>query len=125
MIRALWDSFGAAALLIYATWVFFLACIAVYNAWREKKVSKPVVVFALPMLVIMVVLDFLLNIVATVPFVELPWRTMQDGRRAWLLTLRCDYHISGGGKPWQQSLARFICQKLLDPFEIGGHCKRV
>lgn len=110
--------------LSYLTWIFYLATIAVYNAWRAKAVSKPVVILAVPILAVMVVLDFLLNIVSTVVFVELPWKKMQDGKRAWLLTQRCDYHISGGGTAAQQLIAETICKKLLNPFEIGGHCKK-
>ena len=110
--------------LTYLTWVFYLATIAVYNAWRAKAVSKPVVVCAYPILAVMVVLDFTLNVMSSLVFWELPWRKMQDGKRAWLLTQRCDYHISGGGTVRQQALATFICTKLLNPFEIGGHCKK-
>ena len=111
-------------LLIYLTWTFFLACTSVYNAWKEKKISKKVVIFAMPLLAVMVILDFLLNILATTVFFELPWKKMQDGKRAWLLTQRCDYHISGGGTARQQHIAHIICQDMLDPFEIGGHCKK-
>ena len=112
-------------LLVYATWVAFLATVNLYNYFHTGRMPLWMKFAAMPILVMMVILDFVLNIVASVPFLEAPWRKMQDGRRAWLLTLRCDFHISGGGSPYQQMLGRWVCRNLLDPFEVGGHCSKV
>lgn len=99
--------------LAYSTWLFFLAIMALKMARDEGKLSQVALCLGYPMLVVGLVLDFSLNMASTVIFLELP--------QELLLTYRCDRLIHS--KPgWRQNLARWLCQNLLDPFQIGGHC---
>ena len=107
--------------LIYATWLFFLAIMALKSARDNQKLTRVSEVLALPMLIVGWLLDFSLNMVSSLPFLDLP----QD----WLLTIRCDRYLSianpSGLNRYRQRFARLLCQNLLDPFQSGGHCRGI
>lgn len=118
------DAFNVAgfyAALIYATWLFFLAIMALKSARDNDKLTKASEILAIPMLIVGWLLDFSLNMAATPVFLDFP--------QEWLLTIRCDryLHIVNpiGLNMYRQRFARLLCQNLLDPFQSGGHCRGI
>jgi len=103
-------SFGG----IYMLWIFFLAVMNLLRAQEAKTLSKTAYVLGLPLLIVGVLVDVLCNIfVATILFLELP--------QEWVVTKRLGRLIVDTG--WRGSMARFICQNLLDRFDPSGkHC---
>ena len=107
--------------LIYATWLFFLAIMALLSARNNGKLTKVSEIMAYPLLIVGWCLDFSLNMVSSLPFLDLP--------QEWLLTIRCDRYLSianpSGLNRYRQRVARALCQNLLDPFQSGGHCRGI
>ena len=107
--------------LIYATWLFFLAIMSLLSARNNGKLTKASEVMATPILIVGWLLDFSLNVVSTIPFLDPP--------QEWLLTIRCDRYLSianpSGLNRYRQRVARALCQNLLDPFQSGGHCRGI
>ena len=109
------------AALIYLTWLFFLAIMALKSARDNHKLTRASTVLAYPLLVVGWCLDFSLNMAATPVFLDFP--------QEWLLTIRCDRYLSivnpTGLDKYRQRFARLLCQNLLDPFQSGGHCRGI
>ncbi len=107
--------------LLYGTWFAFLAIMALKSARDNGKLTKTASILAIPILIFGWLLDFSLNIVSSLPFLDLP--------QEWLLTIRCDRYLSipnpTGLNRYRQRLARWLCQNLLDPFQSGGHCRGI
>lgn len=107
--------------LIYATWLFFLAIMALKSSRDNGKLTRASTIMAYPLLVVGWLLDFSLNMVSSLPFLDLP--------QEWLLTIRCDRYLSianpSGLNRYRQRVARALCQNLLDPFQSGGHCRGI
>ena len=101
----------AAVAAAYLLWLLFLAVMALQHAWP----SLPVLVRALavPAVVVAIVLDVAFNLAASIPFADLP--------REWTLSQRMGRYKAGSG--WRCRIARWVCANLLDPFDIGGHCR--
>ena len=100
----------------YATWFLFLAIMSLKQARDAGKLPTASLVLGYPIALVGWVFDFLLNMMATLLFLELP--------REWLLTIRCD-RLMTNGSPWRAHLAWTICAHLLDPFQVGGHCHKL
>jgi hypothetical protein len=87
---------------------------ALYRAHLNKSLTKLGYVLGLPLLLVGLVIDFIMNVtVFAVLFLELP--------REWLVTDRLQRHMRHSG--WRFRLAKFICEHLLnfaDP--TGSHC---
>ena len=101
-------------LLTLITWALYLA---IMNLIPHRHNLHPVAkVNAYILLAIGITFDVLLNItVGSLLFLEPPHH------KRLLLTARLVHHI---GKPtWRGTLARWICEHLLDQFDRGGHCK--
>ncbi|HEX8988709.1 MAG TPA: hypothetical protein VF816_12190 [Rhodocyclaceae bacterium] len=95
----------------YVVWVLFLAVMALYAAWpRLPKVTR---VLAVPAVAVAVILDVGLNIVATIPFLDLP--------HEWTFSQRMGRYKHE--QSWRTPIACWICANLLDPFQVGGHCR--
>ena len=112
---------GFYVVLIYAAWLFFLAIMALKSARDNGKLTRASTILAYPLLIVGWLLDFSLNMVSSLPFLDLP--------QEWLLTIRCDRYLSianpTGLNRYRQRLARWLCQNLLDPFQSGGHCRGI
>ena len=113
--------FGFYIALIYLTWLFFLAIMALKSARDNHKLTRASTVMATPILIVGWCLDFSLNMCATPVFLDLP--------QELLLTIRCDRYLSianpTGLNKYRQRFARLLCQNLLDPFQSGGHCRGI
>lgn len=103
---------AAFAVLVIATWVFFLAVMMLRHARDAGRMPKPTVPFAYFVLAIGYALDVMLNLASSILFIELP--------REILFTARISRHIREG-KGWRKKLATWFCDGFLNPFD-AGHC---
>jgi len=107
-------------ILLYVA-AFMLECWVLYIAVMSFKAKQdtlhPVVkVLAYVILVFGLILDFFLTfIIGTVLFLSLP-----KFKGEWTFTARLKRHRSEGG--WRGKAAAWICEQLLNPFVVGGHC---
>ena len=58
-------------------------------------------------------LDLVLNLLASVPFLDWPHEATFSQRMG---RYKAD-------ATWRTPIARWICANLLDPFQMGGHCR--
>ena len=96
----------------YTLWFSFLAVMALRMTWTRLPLTVKVI--AAPGVVAMVLLDVLFNI-AVASFIFL------DPPRQWFFTQRISQYKTY--PTWRTPIATWICANLLDPFQIGGHCK--
>ena len=99
--------FGVAYLL----WCAFLAVMALANVWRDLPIVTRVL--AVPAVLFAVCLDVAFNLAATVIFIDLP-------REATFSQRMGRYKRESG---LRSKIARWVCANLLDPFQVGGHCR--
>ena len=100
--------------LTWVVWVLYLAIMRIKIVKDDVGLTKPAYYFTLPLLVIGYALDFLLNLVSTLVFLELP--------KDWLFSGRVSRHVAEEG--WRGKLSRWVCRNLLDPFDPSGcHCR--
>lgn len=102
----------------YLLWVLFLAVMALQHAW--SRLPSLVRALAVPAVVVAIALDVAFNLLASIPFADLP--------REWTLSQRMgryklSYTNGRLGAVWRAKVAQWVCANLLDPFEIGGHCR--
>lgn len=98
-------------LLAYLLWVAFLAAMSLRLAWY--RLTLLVKVLAVPLVLVAFGLDLVFNLVATVLFLDLPQEATFSQRMGRYK----------GDATWRTPIARRICATLLDPFQIGGHCR--
>ena len=96
----------------YVLWFSFLAVMALRATWGRLPLTVKVI--AAPGVVSMVVLDVLFNIaIASFLFIDPPHQ--------WFFTQRISqYKLL---PTWRTPIAKWICTNLLDPFQLGGHCR--
>lgn len=99
------------ALYSYVLWVLFLAVMALYAVWRTLPIVTKVL--AVPAVAVAVVMDIGLNLIATIPFIDLPHELTFSQRMGRYLN----------NPSWRTPIAKWICANLLDPFQTGGHCR--
>jgi hypothetical protein len=97
-------------LYTYVMWVLFLAVMSLYAAWKTLPLVTKIL--AVPAVLIAVLMDVGLNIIATVPFLDLP--------QEWTFSQRMGRYKRN--KSWRTPIACWFCSNLLDPFQVGGHC---
>ena len=102
---------------VYVFWLLYLGACALYRAKKEKVLSKSALVISLPIILSVVIIDFLMNYsLFTLFFWELP--------KEALVTDRLTRHIKEINPSWRKTLATWICNNLLNPFDPSGtHCK--
>ena len=98
-------------LVLLGTWIFYLA---LTNLQRHRNdLSDASLFFGKQVLFIGALLDFTLNIMMTIPFMQVP--------RELVLTDRLKRNISDPG--YRGKLSRWICKELLNRFDpTGKHC---
>ena len=99
---------------------FIFECYILYLAVMNFKAQRHVLhwvvkVMAVIILAVGYVLDLILTmVVGTVVFLSLPkWNE-------WTFTARLKRHRADGG--WRGKVAAWICEEMLNPFVVGGHC---
>lgn len=104
---------GALLLNLYGFWFIFLACMSLLRAWGQLAVG--VKVLAAPGVLAGLLFDVGINL-CICSFI------LWDRPREWTFTARLTRLEGSVG--WRYVVATFICSYLLDPFQIGGHCRR-
>ena len=99
------------ALYSYVMWVLFLAVMALYATWSKLPIFTRVL--AVPAVILAVLMDIGLNIIATIPFLDLPHE----------LTFSQRMGRYKREQSWRTPIACWICANLLDQFQVGGHCR--
>lgn len=97
----------------FLAWIAFLAVMALKA--NQHKLTPIAKVFAYTHLYLIgYPLDFLWNVMASVPFLEPP--------KEMLFTARCKRHIEHGNG-WRKAQAEWWCRNFLDPFDLNDrHC---
>lgn len=107
--------FLSGCILVYLTWLYYLAVMSLKQARDENKLSHASSVVGQCILYPGLLLDFLCNVfVFSVILMELP--------KEYLVTSR----LSRWSKQhnWRGKIARWFCINLLDGFDPSGcHCK--
>lgn len=111
----LWSTLGWSLAGAYATWVFYLAVMALIRARKAGTLPPVALALAYPVVAVGLLFDFALHVViGTVLFWERP--------REWLLTQRLSRLIRED-YGWRGDLAVWMCSTLLDAFDPAGrHC---
>lgn len=109
-----WDLIIFYVVYAYLVWIFYLAILLLKTVHDEGHIPTILIPVAYFTLFIGIILDFTLNVLSSIPFMEFP--------KEFLLTQRCNrlIHSEAG---WRKTLALGICRILLDPFELKGHCR--
>ena len=97
--------------VIYITFVHYGCVMAMRVVRDNKRIPKGMRPFYLLVLAIGLVFDFLLNMIMSLPLLELPQEI--------LLTIRFQRLIKEGG--WRGKIAQFFCVYFLTPFD-ENHC---
>lgn len=96
----------------YVLWVLFLAVMALRHAWPGLPAFTRAL--AVPAVAVAILLDIAFNIAASMVFMDFP-------REATFSQRMSRYKRDDAG--WRCRAARWVCANLLDPFDIGGHCR--
>ena len=97
--------------LAYVLWVMFLAVMALKAAWKVLPVEIKVI--AVPAVTVAILFDVAFNVVSSILFADMP--------REWTFSQRVGRYQKEGG--WRALIAKWICSRLLDPFDAGEHCQ--
>jgi len=100
-----------AFLTVYALWVFYLAVMNLKRANDAGKLSKPAKFFGTPVLVIGYVLDFVSNLIFTLPFLDFPRETTVTARLK---------RYAAGPDGWRKRAALWFADDMLDDFDPSG-----
>lgn len=107
-----------AILMAAYLWVFYALYVLTMAAYRAKlagRLSGVPLALLYPFVIVAALMDVVCNItIAALIFLEPP--------KEWLVTQRLQrHHTSDNG--WRTSLAAYVCETLLDPFDpTGDHC---
>lgn len=102
---------------LYALWFFYLAVMNLKRAQDAGTLSKPALVLGMPLLIVGLVIDLIVNVcVASVALLEMPRELTVTDRLSRLIRTRRD--------TWRGKSACWFCEKFLDAFDPSGrHCK--
>ena len=106
---------GLTLSIMWTFWIGYILVMGVYRAYLSQRLSKAALILSLPIVLIGIILDVLINIfLATFIFLDMP--------RELLMTRRMiRYRKTDNG--WRAKLSQFICDHLLDVFDPkGNHC---
>ena len=104
-------SLAAILLLPYATWLIYLAVMALKRARDDGKLTAFATALGYPLLMAGYAIDFFTNVLICTPLLlELPQETT--------VTARLSRHKKAGG--WRGSVATWVGDHLLDPFDPDG-----
>lgn len=96
---------------IYLLWIFYLAVMNLHRVHKTTRLSKTAYVFAVPVLVVGVVLDVFVNIiVCSFLFLDIP--------RELTVTDRLQRYVAKDG--WRKKVAEYIAKHFLDVFDPSG-----
>lgn len=96
---------------LYALWVFYLAVMNLGMAKKANRLSKCALIFGTPILVIGLIIDFICNILITIPFLDLPRETT--------VTARLQRYVRGK-EGWRKRFTLWFADDMLDDFDPNG-----
>lgn len=100
----------------YAFLIAYYAVCGLYVGWRRFPIWLKAVVA--PFLVVAVLADVAFNVtLACLLFLDLP------PRKCFTFTQRISFYKNEAPDTWRGKLGRFICSNMLDPAQVGGHCR--
>lgn len=97
--------------MAYVLWILFLDYCSLANKWDI--LSTWAKALGLPIVIAGLVVDCVFNVFSSIPFLDPP--------REYTFTQRMSRYTHDVGN-WRTPIAEWICGKLLDPFQNGGHC---
>lgn len=98
--------------LSYALWIFYLAVMNLKRVKDAGKLGKVALALGIPVLVVGLVLDFLVNVLVMTPLLlEIPQETTVTAR------LKRHKRESTG---WRLQVTNWFASELLDHFDPGG-----
>lgn len=101
---------------LWLFYAFFLAYTAIYRAKKQGRFTEIGWLakgLGYSYIVVGGLLDIAFNVtLGTLVFAEAP--------TTWTVTQRCKKHINDSG--FRGRFARYVCARMLDPFQEGGHC---
>lgn len=108
---------------LYVFYMLYIFIMGVYRAYLAKRLSIYTAILCAPLVLAGALVDVMANMtLATIICLELP--------REWLVTERFKRYLQtlktakSGLLFWRYSLARFVCDNLLDVFAPdGNHCE--
>lgn len=108
---------GFAVGTVYVLWLFYLAAMNLRRAKEAGRLTRLVLVLALPILVLAIAIDVAVNLVlASVVFFDRP--------REWTVSERLSRYLVGPSV-WRAEVALWVGAHLLDPFDpSGSHLRR-
>lgn len=108
-------------LYMYAFWVLFLACAAIYAGWRMAPLWVRIALAPVGLVAGAVDVFFEFTF-ANVLFLTLWPPRNEAGRICYTLTQRVSFYKNTMPNTWRGRVGRVVCRQMLDPFQTGGHC---
>lgn len=105
---------------VYACWLVYILVMGLYRAHLAGRLHRGLVTYwlAAPVVVVGFAMDVVLQLLATVVFLDLPRYQLRE----WLLTDRLQRYMAGPDG-WRKRWADWICTHALDLFDPrGSHC---
>lgn len=97
----------------YAFYLLFVVVMAAKPVWKTLPIAAKCLLA--PAALVAVLMDMIFNVfIATFIFMDLP--------EEYMFTKRLSrYKATDAG--WRTVVAKWLCLNLLDPLEVGGHCR--
>jgi hypothetical protein len=103
-------------LAVYLGWYWFVAAMGFKAAKDTGKLTRNTIIAAYPGIIVGYLYDVIvLNVIGSIYLLDFP----RIGE--WTLTAHLTRLKNAPGIKGHK--ARVICKNMLDPFELGGHCK--
>lgn len=100
----------------YGFLIGYYAVCGLYVGWR--KFPRWLKVGMAPFVIVVVLADVTFNVtIGCVLFLGLP------PRKCFTFTQRISFYKNETPDTWRGKFGRFICANLLDPAQVGGHCR--
>lgn len=99
---------------VYGLWLFYLAVMNLKRAQEAGALSRAALVLGYPILLIGLALDWAVNVVLTLPFLDVPASPSE------LVTGRLKRYAYDKSQTWRRSAAVWFAENLLDTFDPSG-----
>jgi hypothetical protein len=110
--------FGTSVAYAWAFWALYVLTMGLYRAYLDKRLTGPTYVLGFPLFALAWCVDVLAQYtIATLLFWDFPANWSER-----MVTFRLKRYMAGPDG-WRRKVAKFICDRLLDPFDpTGNHC---
>lgn len=102
---------GLTVFSLYSLWLFYLAVMNLSQAKNKGTLSKSANFFGIPILIIGLLVDFICNVLITVPFLDLPKETTVTARLK---------RYAAGPDNWRKKFTQWFADDMLDDFDPSG-----